>query len=678
MITFPCPECGRKLHVADEHAGRKCRCPQCQQKVRAPVARQVTRAREETETQPPIATPVKPGAAWPTVPDYELLEVIGQGGMGQVFRARHVPLDRPVALKVIRPDRLEDGNPQVIRRFLHEIRAAARFDHPYLIKVFDAGSAGDVHYLSMELIDGIDLSRLVKRDGPLPVDRTVRYLRQAAEGLAYAHNMGLVHRDIKPHNMLLETKSDRIKILDLGLARVRTTSDGSHSSITESGAMMGTLDYMAPEQGRDPKGVDGRADLYSLGCTAYMLLTGRPPFAGETQTAVLLAHQMDVPEPLQARRPDVPPLLAAVVARLLAKKPDDRYATGTELVAALGQLGSAGSVVVMPAVPPAAPAPVAPPPVQHRLPETVTYPPTRRPQQQRVGLWVLAGLAALALFLAVLAYAILSGRRGPAAGSTQRAGDQPPVLLPPVFQPLPGKTYHTNSVGMVLVKVPAGSYWYGGGGGKAGTQHITLDRDFYLSVYEVTQAQWQAVIGTNPSHFTRTGIGSDMVKGVGDAELAQFPVEGVSWEACQNFLTRLSERELGTSGWTYRLPTDLEWEYAARAAASAKEDCDFDFYLAGGPTNVLTADQANFVESKFDRPVSVGRYPPNVLGLYDMHGNVWEWCSDLFGKGPARVNRGGSWGSSAANCRAATRTSNTPANGYSNLGLRAVGVPPGN
>jgi Leucine-rich repeat (LRR) protein/tRNA A-37 threonylcarbamoyl transferase component Bud32 len=264
---------------------------------------------------------------------YVLLEQIGEGGMGQVFKARHAKLGRIVALKLIRAERL--SNPQTVGRFRREIRAAAQLSHPNIVHAYDADEAGGVHFFAMEYVEGTDLAKLLKQHGPLPVAGACEYIRQAALGLQHAHEKGLVHRDLKPHNLLL-TKDGVVKVLDLGLARLgETVVEQSGEFNTATGIVMGTPDYMAPEQANDAKRADIRADLYSLGCTLYHLLTGCVPFPGQSLTEKLLGHQMQQPRPIEELRPDVPPAVAAVVRRLMAKKPADRYQTPAEAAAAL-------------------------------------------------------------------------------------------------------------------------------------------------------------------------------------------------------------------------------------------------------------------------------------------------------------------------------------------------------
>jgi serine/threonine-protein kinase len=271
---------------------------------------------------------------------YVLLERLGEGGMGQVFKAHSNKLGRVVALKVIHPECLAD--PDALRRFQREIRAGAQLDHPNVVRAYDAGEAGGRHFLVMEFVAGTDLKRLVDRRGPLPVAEACEYARQTALGLQHAHERGLVHRDVKPSNLLLAVGgpgAGLVKLLDLGLVRRARAADGeSSSTLTEEGWVVGTPDYLAPEQASDPRKADTRSDLYSLGCTLYFLLAGRPPFPYGSPTDKVIKHAMLEPLPVEQLRPDVPPAVAAVLRKLLAKRPEERYQTPAEVVAALAGL----------------------------------------------------------------------------------------------------------------------------------------------------------------------------------------------------------------------------------------------------------------------------------------------------------------------------------------------------
>ncbi len=271
---------------------------------------------------------------------YILLDLLGEGGMGQVFKARHRRLDRIDALKVIRSETLQ--SPDALRRFQREARAAARLQHPNIVTVYDADEANGTHYLAMEYVPGVDLASTVRKDGPLWVGQACEYIRQAAMGLQHAFERGMVHRDIKPANLLLTADRRQVKILDMGLARLATVEDRQQSvgDLTQSGIVMGTPDYMAPEQAIDSHAVDIRADIYSLGCTLYYLLSGKPTFPPSSLTQKLLWHQQREPEPLTNFRSDIPAEVDAVLKKMLAKRAENRFQTPQEVVNALQPLAS--------------------------------------------------------------------------------------------------------------------------------------------------------------------------------------------------------------------------------------------------------------------------------------------------------------------------------------------------
>jgi serine/threonine protein kinase len=336
---------------------------------------------QPTESLPPgQPTPVGPGRAgatsadaWPVIPGYELLEEIGRGGMGIVYKARQLASNRLVALKVIRKDRLT--HPEAVRRFRREAQAAARLSHPNIVLVHDSDQAGDVHYLAMEYVDGITLQVLVEQFGPLPVAQACDYVRQIAQGLQHACEQALVHRDIKPANLMVVCPTPRpgeatrggptlpgpmafdgaqVKLLDMGVARLYQLSDNQEeifTTLTQDGAMIGTPDYIAPEQLENAHAADIRADLYSLGCTFHFLLTGQVPFPGGTLIQKLDKQRWGTPVSADQLRPEVPSAVATVVRKLMAKKPVDRYQTAAELVAALDELARTGHVASAPRSP---------------------------------------------------------------------------------------------------------------------------------------------------------------------------------------------------------------------------------------------------------------------------------------------------------------------------------------
>ena len=291
--------------------------------------------------------------------NYVVLDRLGSGGMGQVYKAEHRLMERLVALKVL-PDEAT-ASPAAMRRFQREAKAAAKLSHPNIVRAHDADEADGIHFLVMEYIEGQDLASLVKHEGTLSVSSAVNCILQAAAGLDYAHRQGVIHRDIKPANLLLESPEagdrrlesrvetapvasspssslqplasslPRVKVLDMGLARVENATT-DEESLTQTGQVMGTLDFMSPEQTLDTRHVDGRTDIYSLGCTLYYLLTGRPPFGGDSMTQKMLAHRQEPIPSLRDARSDVPEALEAVFQKMLAKEPAGRQASMAEVI----------------------------------------------------------------------------------------------------------------------------------------------------------------------------------------------------------------------------------------------------------------------------------------------------------------------------------------------------------
>ena len=274
----------------------------------------------------------------PQLGEYEILEKLGQGGMGAVYKARHRRLDKIVAVKVLPPDRMAD--PLALARFDREMKAVGRLDHPNIVRAMDAREIDGTHFLAMEYVAGMDLGDVVLNVGAMRVADACEVVRQIAAGLQCAHENGLVHRDIKPSNAIL-TPGGQVKLLDLGLARLGggdANGDASHGEMTTSGTAMGTADYMAPEQASDSHTADIRADIYSLGCTLYKLLSGKAPFSSpkyKNNMEKIIGHMRDAPPPIGLLRSDVSADLAAVIDRLMAKEREARLATPQEVFDAL-------------------------------------------------------------------------------------------------------------------------------------------------------------------------------------------------------------------------------------------------------------------------------------------------------------------------------------------------------
>src|SRR6202163_4286981 len=254
---------------------------------------------------------------------YELSHLVARGGMAEVYRARDQLLDRPVALKVLFPELSVDRS--FVERFRREAQAAANLSHPNIVPVFDWGEDSGTYFIVMEFVDGRALSSILRTAGPLHPDRAAEIAADVAGALSYAHRHGVVHRDVKPGNVLI-TEEGTIKVTDFGIARAVNTEE----SLTQTGAVMGTATYFSPEQA-EGMGVDSRSDLYSLGVVLFEMVTGRPPFLGDTPVAVASKHVREHPPAPREINPGVPPDLEAIILKCLAKSADHRYATGDDL-----------------------------------------------------------------------------------------------------------------------------------------------------------------------------------------------------------------------------------------------------------------------------------------------------------------------------------------------------------
>jgi formylglycine-generating enzyme required for sulfatase activity/serine/threonine protein kinase len=666
---------------------------------------------------------------------YRILKVLGAGGMGVVFQAEDPRLKRNLAIKAMLPALAASRSAR--QRFLREAQIAAAIENDHIVAIHQVGEDRGVPFIAMPFLKGEPLNERLKHTRLFPVAEVLRIGRETAKGLAAAHTAGLVHRDIKPANLWLEDTGEpgasatggRVKILDFGLARA--ASDESH--LTQTGAVVGTPAYMAPEQAAG-EAVDGRCDLFSLGCVLYRLCTGITPFKGRDSISTLVAVATEKPQPPLKINPDVPPALSELVMYLLAKKPEQRPKSAQAVAAALQEIEeqTASSRSGLPSRPLRATGPA-----RHAGPTGVKK---RLPLSWLVGAGVLGLVvlvAAIVLFWQTPHGTVRIESDDPSieivfdqTGPTIKGADKEPITLRAgkhsllvkrgdfsfetdkllikkgqtttlkiellgrkvrIVQddqelgsreiPLP-KNY-TNSLGMEFVLIPKGKSWLGGGSSMPGEQEVEILHDFYLGKYEVTQEEWQNLIGHNASHFSRTGADKDSVKDVSDADLKRFPIEWVTWEWAHIFVERLNKK-LHEPGWTYRLPREVEWEYACRGGPMAdKRASAFDFCCPKA-TNALLPAEANYSHGQVLKgPCKVGSYKPNPLGLYDMHGNVSEWCeTQMERKNPQgasiRATRGGSWFSGADLCRAAARSDLARDDLASNtLGMRLARVPVG-
>jgi serine/threonine-protein kinase len=288
---------------------------------------------------------------------YELEQLLGQGGMAQVYRARDRVLDRPVAVKLLRPEYANDAT--FVARFQREARAAANLVHPNIVAVYDVGQDGNQHYIVMEYIAGRTLKEFIRERAPLPVDLALRIAEEVCTALEYAHRHGLIHRDIKPQNILLDEEGEVVKVADFGIAKSRLDPESTADRLA-----LGTVKYISPEQARGVEVVP-QSDLYSLGVVLYEMLTGRQPFDGETPVSIALQHIEAEPPPPRQINPYIPPAVEAILLRALAKNPRERYASAREMRQALERYRLAGLETTGPlpqaVAPPAIPAPPARP-----------------------------------------------------------------------------------------------------------------------------------------------------------------------------------------------------------------------------------------------------------------------------------------------------------------------------
>ncbi|TVR48034.1 MAG: hypothetical protein EA402_00810 [Planctomycetota bacterium] len=620
---------------------------------------------------------------------YRLGAKLGQGGMGAVYRATQVSMDREVAVKLIAPGKA--GGQAAADRFMREARAAGKVNHPHVITVYDVGQVGGTLYLAMELVTGGDAEQAAQAaGGRLPERRALEIIRDAARGLVALEAAGLMHRDIKPANIFL-AQDGSAKLADLGLAR---SADGD-DRMTQTGATMGTPAYMSPEQADGFDDIDIRTDIYALGATLFALIVGHSPYRGNSPWAVMAAVIRDpFPDPEPA---GCSATVAEIIRRCCAKNRDQRYTSANNLVAGLNELLRDGAPTA------AASFDLSKEPAQgqKRQPSAAANIPRVRTAEvirSSRSTWLLRGaIGAAVLLLLIIGLVAVRPGTDPASApaptgsvlspqiSASPTGPSVPIDFsanpPPERKAAPstvaGPTrpewaatmgqdefghWADLQVGEVTQRmryIPPGTFLMGSPADEAGrksdeTQHeVTLTRGYWLANTECTQEMWQAVMGSNPSHFT------------GDP---QRPVEIVTWNDAQAFMSRLNAQVPGLQA---RLPTEAEWEYAARAGTIGARYGDLDAIAwHNGNAN--------------SRTHPVGRKQANAWGLYDMIGNVWEWCSDWYGDYPSstvtdpvglasgsnRVWRGGGWNRSGQHARSAFRDRTAPGNRSHYLGFR--------
>ncbi len=763
------------------------------------------------------ATPASP-------PGYELFDEVGRGGMGVVYRARDVALDRDVAVKLL-ADRYPADSPAA-QRFLSEARITGQLQHPCIPAVHQVGTLADGRpFLAMKLIKGNTLE-LFLRDRPDPSadrGRLSAIFEAVCQAVGYAHARRVIHRDLKPANVMVGAFGE-VQVMDWGLAKVLggatpaavdalaaeqtqfnpAPESGSH---TQAGSLIGTPAFIPPEQaGGEIERVNERSDVFGLGALLTVILTGKPPYVGETFESVRAQSLRGKLEDCFARLDacGAEPDLVALCKQCLAFEPADRPADAGAVAAAVAGLRAAADErarraelervrvkgeQATAAAQSAAQARIArlfkrfaggltaalclalaltvwalllwqdaqrqeqaakqeadkarkardflvsifrikdlqagnTTTARQILNEAEQRIPIEFAEQPALRDELLAAIAEVnrhldrtipaAMILEARGRIQLRGSRGDSARPTPQtllypddrltlAADAQVQLvflsdlhkerLQPGREATVGRKgcspadairKRDASVLMTFVPLPKETFYMGWDdtikSPRKGVRTNTTE-EFEIALHDVTQGQWEAIMGNNPSWFSRKNGGRDWVADISDEELKLFPVEEVSWDDAQEFIKKLNEKERGRGYW-YRLPSEKEWEYACRGGATSLEECSYHFYL-DKPTNDLSSAQANFNGNGpagqaqpgpwLRRPTRVGAYPPNKLGLCDMHGNVWQWTDTAQGSG--RVDRGGSWREAGPDCRAANRFVLAPTVRSINLGFRLARVP---
>ena len=641
-----------------------------------------------------------------TLGKYRILSELGSGGFATVYRAEDTTLGREVALKVLDPLLLRDA--AWVTHFHKEARTVAALDHPRIVTIHEIAEAEGRLFIAMKLIAGPSLDKALAARGPLPWEMTLRLTREIADALGYAHDRGILHRDLKPGNVLLEPRLGAL-LTDFGFARLVGESS---MSLSLSGGLVGTPHYLAPELWHNQPGGPA-SDLYALGCILYEMVLGRKAFPGDTAPAVMTAHLLQPLDLPDVWPPGTPPGLDAVLRAALAREPEARIARVADFLAALEGLAEARrpspavaasprAVAGLPTVPPAGASSTG---AVRDLPE---------PKKSRAvaglltaPLWFWGLLSLLALLLTLGLGALLGSwltqpaptptptrTLAPTATHTPlptaTATPAPPTATPtatPVPAPQLGDTWTRPADGMTLHYVPAGEFQMGSTDAQIAAviedcvaanndrescegwynrekpmRTVVLDA-FWIDRTEVTNAQYQKCVAAG--ECAASAFAND-TKYNGATQ----PVVGVDWHNAAAYCDWAGAQ----------LPTEAQWEYAARGPEGLK-------YPWGNqaPTCALV---------NYDRCVGktapVGSYPDGAswVGALDMAGNVWEWVADWFGTypserqsnptGPAsgefKVVRGGSWYSTVRNVRTAYRGWFTPSNRGDSLGFRCVAV----
>jgi serine/threonine-protein kinase len=553
-----------------------------------------------------------------TLGPYQILERLGRGATSTVYKAYHEKLDRFVAIKVLSPHFIDEEG--FLERFHQEARAVARLDHPNILPVYDFDRIDDTVFIVMKYVTSGSLRDLMT--GPLPLDEVLELAAQVGLALGYAHKMGVVHRDIKPGNILIEDSRWAL-LTDFGLAKILALG----RQLTQSGMGVGTPDYMSPEQAQGHP-VDGRADLYSFGVMLYEMITGGLPFEADSGMGVVVKHITEQPRPMRTVPADVPLAVEQVILRALAKEPADRYPTAEAMITALARAISAPDRIGG---------------ANGRLSPIESEPEPDRPRtawrlSRRTGLIGAAGLIVIVIVIGLL---LTSGMPSPslaitptlvrvviapAATATTAATPQPSASPTAIVTLTVTATVTPTGVSTGvstieapsgMVAVPAGPFTMGGVNSQQDADetppHVVRLAAFYIDAVEVTNAQF-ARFANGTGYQTDGEKADDDVtwRTYNTADRQRFPVTHVSWNDAIRYCAWAGKR----------LPTEAEWEKAARGATK-------NIYPWG---NTFNSAWANTFELGAGQPVAVAtNSKAGPYGAFDMVGNVWEWVQDWYG-----------------------------------------------
>ena len=570
-----------------------------------------------------------------TINGFELKRLLGMGGMAEVWYAEN-EIGLKAAVKILSEEL--SHNAQMQERFLNEAKVMVKLDHPNIRKVHGYGSIDGRPAIIMEYLDGSDLKKRMKDGQRFTDEEMKRWWNQMVDALSYTHVQGIVHRDIKPSNIFIDQKGNA-KLLDFGIAKVADTTTG-----TLTGSTLGTRIYMSPEQVKDPKRVGTASDVYSLAVSFVHLLTGKAPYDSTTSSDYDIQVSI-VTKPVDVSK--VPVEWRGFLVPYLAKNPEDRpvlrpfEAWTSEAPDKTDESNDEGTIVGDAS--------------KKQEPKIED-----ESKNKKKWLWIGLGIAAAA----VVALVVLSKPKSEEpleevveASSTISTDDL---------------TITANGVSFVMKPVEGGTFQMGSDDSEADSDekpvHSVTVSTFYMGETEVTQALWNAVMGTTVSQQRDKADKSWPLRGEGD----NYPMYYISWNECQEFIRKLNS----LTGRSFRLPTEAEWEYAARGGNQSNG------YKYAGSNNIGSV--AWYDDNSGSKTHAVKGKSPNELGLYDMSGNVWEWCSDWKGsyssgsqtnpKGPSsgsgRVLRGGSWNNGARICRVSDRFNGGPDSGLNSGGFR--------